>query len=75
MRFKSDRQRKAVMAKVKHPIYKVRENGHYFYTTIKRKKGGKVLVFPFHLRKVKSIMKVKRPTTWQRFEAYGDVNA
>jgi hypothetical protein len=63
--FKTSKQRKKVMA-----IYKVRENGHYFYT-FNKPKTNKVFVPPYYIRKVKSIKTIKHPTTLQYLDAIG----
>lgn len=70
MKFKSIKQRKKVMALLKQKIYKVRENGHYFYT-FNKPKTKKIFVPPFHYRKVKSIKEIKHPTTLQFVDAIG----
>jgi hypothetical protein len=73
MKFKTARQRKAVMAKLRQqPIYEVKENSHYRYTYFKPKtKTFRSPLFPFKKKKIKAVKAIKKPTTWQRFEAIG----
>lgn len=56
-------------------LYKVKfGDNHYLYTVHKKwfPKGFHVLIPPYHIKKVKSVTKINKPTMLQKFDAVGE---